>query len=419
MEIEVFKQLGIAFALSSLIGLEREQKYQQTGTVGFGGVRTFILIGLFGALSYILSAYSIAYFVIFSVGFFSLIIASYVATYKKFKAIGGTSELAAILVFIVGILCGMERYVVATVIALVVLSVMHFKISLHKWAKGIKNREIVSAIQFILVAFVVLPLLPNQSYGPFGFFNPYIVWLMVVFISAISFASYAAIKIFGTKRGIGITGFLAGFLSSTALTLSFSHQSKKNKKIINPFVLAIVVASSAMFFRILLEVSILSPGLLSKLLIPMITMGVVGILAVMFLWKKKDKTSKELEEKMINVESPFSLKPALKFGAFFAFISLLTKLGVEYMGDSGLYLTSFISGIMDVDAITVSVAGDFVSNKIGELSAVTAITIAAMTNTFVKGGIFLFLGNRRVALKIISVFALILLAGGASLVFVY
>ncbi|MFH1534084.1 MAG: MgtC/SapB family protein [Nitrospirota bacterium] len=419
MDIEVFKQLGVAFALSSLVGLEREQKYQQTETVSFGGVRTFILIGLFGALSYILSAYSIAYFIIFGVGFFSLIIASYIATYKKFKAIGGTTELAAILVFVVGILCGMERFVLATVISLAVLSVMHFKISLHRWAKGVKNREIVSAIQFIVIAFVVLPLLPNQYYGPFGFFNPYVVWLMIVFISAISFSSYVAIKIFGTKKGIGITGFLAGFLSSTALTLSFSEQSKKNKKIINPYVLAIVVASSAMFFRVLLEVSVLSPGLLNKLLVPMITMGVVGILSVMFFWTKKDKTSKKLEEKMIKVESPFSLKPALKFGAFFAFVSLLTKLGIEYMGDSGLYLTSFISGIMDVDAITVSVADDFVSNKVSELSAVTAITIAAMTNTFAKGGIFLFLGNKKVALKIISVFSLILLAGGASLVFVY
>jgi uncharacterized membrane protein (DUF4010 family) len=419
MEIELFKQLGVAFALSSLIGLEREQKYQRTGTISFGGIRTFILIGLFGALSYILSEDSLVYMFIFGLGFFSLIIASYVATYKRFEAIGGTTELAAILVFIIGILCGMEKYVMATVVSLVILSIMHFKISLHKWAKGVKNQEIVSAIQFIVIAFVVLPLLPNQDYGPFGFFNPYIVWLMVVFISAISFASYVAIKIFGAKRGIGITGFLAGFISSTALTLSFSDQSKKNKKIVNPFVLAIVVASSAMFFRIILEVSVLSPGLLNKLLIPMITMGVVGILSVAFFWVKKDKSSKKLEEKMTKLESPFSFKPALKFGAFFAFISLLTKLGVEYMGDSGLYLTSFVSGIMDVDAITVSIADDFVSNKVSELSAVTAITIAAMTNTFVKGGIFLFLGNRKVALKIISVFALILLAGGASLVFVY
>lgn len=419
MDFELLKQIGIAVVLSSLIGLEREQKYQKYGSDAFGGIRTFALIGLLGALSFILSAYSIVYFAVLTVGFFLLIVTSYFITCRKNNDIGVTSEVAAILVYIVGILCGMEKFVLATVIALVVLSILHFKAPLHRWAKHLKNEEIVSAIQFIVIAFVVLPLLPNQEFGPFGFFNPYIVWLMVVFISAISFVSYIAIKLFGAKRGIGVTGFLAGFLSSTALVLSFSGESKRNKGIVNPYVLAVVVASSAMFFRVLLEVSVLSPDLLDMLLIPLVVMGSVGILSVLFLWVKKDKSSEKVERSMLKVKSPFSIKPALKFGAFFAAISLLTKLGSEYMGDSGLYLSSFISGIMDVDAITVNMAEDFVANKVTESAAVVAIIIASMTNTFAKGAIFLALGHRKVAMKIISIFALMLLAGGASLVFVY
>ncbi len=419
MDFELFKQVGVAIVLTSLIGLEREQKYQKYGSDAFGGVRTFALIGLFGALSFILSAYSIVYFAVLTVGFFLLIVTSYFITCKRNNDVGATSEVAAILVYIVGILCGMEKFVLATVVALAVLSILHFKAPLHKWAKHLKNEEIVSAIQFIVIAFVVLPLLPNQEFGPFGFFNPYIVWLMVVFISAISFVSYIAIKLFGAKRGIGVTGFLAGFISSTALVLSFSGESKRNKGIVNPYVLAVVVASSAMFFRVLLEVSVLSPGLLDMLLIPLVAMGGVGILSVLFLWIKKDKSSEKIEKEMLKIKSPFRIGPALKFGAFFAAISLLTKLGSEYMGDSGLYLSSFISGIMDVDAITVNMAGDFVANKITENAAVVAIIIAAMTNTFAKGAIFLALGHRKVALKIISIFALMLLVGGASLVFVY
>ncbi len=418
MDFELLKQVGIAVVLASLIGLEREQKYQKYGSDAFGGIRTFALIGLLGALSFILSAYSIVYFAILTAGFFSLVVASYFITCKRNNDIGATSEVAAILVYIVGLLCGMEKFVLATVVALAVLSILHFKAPLHKWAKHLKNEEIVSAIQFIVIAFVVLPLLPNQEFGPFGFFNPYIVWLMVVFISAISFVSYIAIKLFGAKRGIGITGFLAGFISSTALVLNFSGESKRNKGIVNPYVLAVVVASSAMFFRVLLEVSVLSPALLNKLLIPLVAMGGVGILSVLFLWVKKGKSSEKIEKEMLKIKSPFSIAPALKFGAFFAAISLLTKLGSEYMGDSGLYLSSFISGIMDVDAITVNMAEDFVSNKITESAAVVAIIIASMTNTFVKGGIFLALGHRKVALKIISIFALMLLVGGASLVFV-
>jgi uncharacterized membrane protein (DUF4010 family) len=419
MDFELFKQVGVAIVLASLIGLEREQKYQKYGSDAFGGIRTFALIGLFGALSFMLSAYSIVYFAVLTVGFFLLIVTSYFITCKRNNDVGATSEVAAILVYIVGLLCGMEKFVLATVVALAVLSILHFKAPLHKWAKHLKNEEIVSAIQFIVIAFVVLPLLPNQEFGPFGFFNPYIVWLMVVFISAISFVSYIAIKLFGAKRGIGITGFLAGFISSTALVLSFSGESKRNKGIVNPYVLAVVVASSAMFFRVLLEVSVLSPELLNKLLIPLVAMGGVGILSVLFLWVKKDKSSEKIEKEMLKIKSPFSIRPALKFGAFFAAISLLTKLGSEYMGDSGLYLSSFISGIMDVDAITVNMAGDFVANKITENAAVVAIIIASMTNTFAKGAIFLALGHRKVALKIISIFALMLLVGGASLVFVY
>jgi len=419
MDFEFLKQIGVAVVLASLIGLEREQKHQRYESDAFGGIRTFALIGLLGVLSFILSAYSIVYFAVLAAGFFFLVVTSYFITCRKNNDVGATSEVAAILVYIVGILCGMEKFVLATVIALVVLSILHFKAPLHRWAKHLKNEEIVSAIQFIVIAFVVLPLLPNQEFGPFGFFNPYIVWLMVVFISAISFVSYIAIKLFGAKRGIGVTGFLAGFISSTALVLSFSGESKRNKGIVNPYVLAVVVASSAMFFRVLLEVSVLSPELLNMLLIPLVVMGSVGILSVLFLWVRKDKSSEKVERSMLKVKSPFSIKPALKFGAFFAAISLLTKLGSEYMGDSGLYLSSFISGIMDVDAITVNMAEDFVANKVTESVAVVAIIIASMTNTFAKGAIFLALGNRKVAMKIISIFSIMLLAGGASLVFVY
>ncbi len=229
MDFILLKQLGIAIILASLIGLEREQKRQKYEYSTFGGIRTFVLIGLMGALSYILFEYSTVFFVALTTGFLGILIASYVVISKVYNKVGATSDIAAMLVYVIGILSAMEKFVLATVITLITLSVLHFKAPLHRWAKHLRNEEIVSAIEFIVIAFVVLPMLPNESFGPYGFFNPYIVWLMVVFISAISYASYIAIKIFGPKKGIGITGFLAGFISSTALALSFSAQSKKNK----------------------------------------------------------------------------------------------------------------------------------------------------------------------------------------------
>ncbi|MFH1218790.1 MAG: MgtC/SapB family protein [Candidatus Peregrinibacteria bacterium] len=417
MDLEIFKQLGIAVLLASLVGLEREQKYQKFGLDGFGGIRTFALIGLLGALAYFLSALSIFFSVALTVGFFGLLIASYVVVNGRYKKMGVTSEIAGVIVYLVGVLSGMERYLLATTVALATLAILHFKKPLHRWAQHLKNEEVVSTIQFVVIAFVVLPLLPNQAFGPYGFFNPYIVWLMVVFISGISFASYVAIKLFGAKRGIGLTGFLAGLVSSTALVLSFSGQSKKNERIVNPYVVAVIVASSAMFFRILLEVLVLNKELLPKILVPMLTMGIVGVIGVAFFWFKKEKLPESAQRDVLNMKSPFSLMPALKFGAFFAFILFLSKFANAVMGNSGLYLASAVSGLMDVDAITVSMA-NLAKSEITHGAAVGAITLAAMVNTVVKGGMFMILGARRVAWRILAVYGAMLLAGGAALMFV-
>jgi len=283
---------------------------------------------------------------------------------------------------------------------------------------NVKNEEILSTIKFIVIAFVVLPLLPNEAYGPYGFFNPYLIWMMVVLISGISFLSYIAIKFLGEKRGIGATGFLAGLISSTALSLSFSAESIKNKSVVNPYVVAIVVASSAMFFRILVEVAVLNPMLLSMLAVPMVIMGVTGISMATYFWFKKEKdVDLEIRKNVTMQRSPFSLIPALKFGLFFAAILLLSKFTEATMGNGGLYLTSFVSGVVDVDAITVSMA-NLSRDSVSAGPAVIAITIAAMTNTIVKGGIFLLFGNRKVALKIVSAFLIVLAMGGASLIFI-
>lgn len=417
VDYTVFQQLGIALALATLIGFEREQKYQIYKYGSFGGVRTFALIGLLGALSYILSAYSAVLFSLITGGFFVLMIAAYVMTSREYKGAGATSEVAAILVYIIGVLSAMDMYLMAVLIALVVLIILHFKDPLHKWAKHIKDKELASTIQFIIVAFVILPLLPNQGFGPYEFFNPYIVWLMVVFVSGISFFSYIAIKIFGAKRGILLTGFLSGFIATTPLAFAFAAQSKKNKSIVNPYVLAVVIAGSAMFFRLIFELLVLNRDLLKIVFIPMFVMGVVGIGLALVFARNNHKVPKAMEREMLNVKSPFSLGPALKFGAFFALILFVIKFMLAELGDVGVYLTSIISGTMDVDAITVSMA-TLAKTELSEMTAGIAVIIAAMINTLAKGGIFLLFGNRKVAIKIVSVFLLVILAGGLSMFFI-
>lgn len=411
MDFSIFQQLGTAFILASLIGLEREQKSQLAKYEGFGGIRTFALIGLMGALAYILSAYSVAFFVVITAGLMALLITAYFLTARKVGNLGATSEVAAILVYIIGVLAAMDLYVVATIISLAVLTILHFKDILHKWAYHIQNKELVSTIQFMIIAFVVLPILPNVDYGPYSFFNPQEVWLMVVFISGISFASYVAIKLVGEKKGIALTGFLGGFISSTALAFSFSGESKKNTKIVNPYALAVIVASTAMFFRVLLEVFVLNLELFKVLYIPILAMGLTGIASAFYFWRKKDANVKSLDKDVLDVKSPFNIVPALKFALFFALILFVSKFALAHMGNQGIYLTSFLSGFLDVDAITLSMSRAVAEGDLATEAGTFAILIATMTNTLVKGVIMFLFGSRKVALKVISTFAVIMLVG--------
>ena len=418
MDYSFFQNFVVALVLSVMVGLEREQKYQTNNLDTFGGVRTFALIGLVGAVSYVISSFSVILSAVLFAGFLILVVSSYVMAIRIHNSVGGTSAVAAMLVYLIGFLSAMGSHVLATSIALVLLTALHFKSALHGWAKQLRDVEIISTIQFILIAFVILPLLPNQVFGPYDFFNPYVVWLMVVFISGVSYLSYIAIRLFGQTKGIFLTGFLAGFISSTALALSFSAQSKQNKKVVNPYVIAVVVASSAMFFRILLEVLVLNIQLFYFILVPMFVMGVVGILASVDFWLIREESSVKIKDEVFEVKSPINIVSALKFGAFFALIILVSKFLNSTMGARGVYLTSIFSSVLDVDAITVSMAN--LANKSLSLStAGYAVILAAITNTFVKGGIFLFLGNRKVAVKILSVFSLMIICGLISFAVLY
>ncbi|MFA6992268.1 MAG: MgtC/SapB family protein [Candidatus Gracilibacteria bacterium] len=418
MDYSILVKIGSAVLLSGLVGLEREQKYQLSKRGYFAGFRTFALIGLMGTLAYILKSSSDILFYIITAGMFAFIMVSYFVTAGIRKGgVGITSEVATLLIYIVGVLCGMGLYVMATTVSLITLAFLHFKIPLHKWAKHIKDEELLSTIQFAIIAFVVLPILPDKGYGPYEAFNPYVIWLMVVLVSAISFISYIAIKVFGPKRGIGLSGFLGGLISSTALTLSFSDESKKNPGIVNPYVFSVIIASLAMFVRVLITVSVLNDQFIAYIIAPMIAMAVVGLLSAYYFWKRdldKEKVSESIKHQSIKLKSPLKIESAIKFGIVFAVIIFLSKFMTDLMGSHGLYITSVFSGLIDMDAIVVSSA-NLVKSGIAIKVASNAIMISMFTNTIVKGLILFVLGNRKVAVRVMSVFLLMVFAGVISL----
>lgn len=415
LDFLLFQKLIVSLLLGALIGLEREHtRHEEKFGIRFAGIRTFALFGFFGAVAQIFFGEQEVFLWLLTAGILLLIVAGYVITSLTTKTAGATTELAAIGVYLIGFVVGRGEFLAATALALLVLIILHFKNPLHHFAYRISKEELTSTVKFMILAFIILPLLPNIPYGPLSVFNPYLIWLMVVFISGISFASYLAMKFLGKKKGIGIMGFLGGFVSSTALTLSFSHESKKHPDLVNPYVFAITIASSAMFFRMLVEMAVLNQNLFQKLLIPLALMGITGAILSIFFWRRKEATSTSAEHQLTShaqkLESPFTIKPALKFAFVFAIILFISKAASLSFGDRGIYITSFLSGILDVDAITVSLA-NLAKVDLSETVASRAIFIAAVMNTVSKGILFTMFGNGKVAKNLWLVFGGMIVVG--------
>ena len=372
----------------------------------FAGIRTFPLISLCGGLvAYLGKLVSVWILIVGVVVFASLIISAYYSASVKSKYHGITTALAALLAFFVGILALSQQLALAVLVGIVVAVLLYAKNFLHHFAEKIKRQELVDTLKFVVIAFVILPFLPNQGYGPHDLFNPFIIWLMVVFISGISFAGYILMKWFG-ERGIEMAGIFGGLVSSTAVTTSFAHRSQKEKKILLSLVLGVILANSIMFIRILIEVFVINRTLLNKLIVPLSILFLVSLVFSYFLFRKATQVKKH----KLDLGSPFTIKPALKFGLFFAVILALVKLANVYLSSQGVYLVSFLSGFADVDAITVSLS-QLAKKDLALGIAQKGIMIAALTNVAVKGGIAYFFGSKEFGKLVVGLFVVLILIG--------
>lgn len=395
----------ISLALGALIGIERERKREGAE---FAGVRTFILIALLGTISAYLSQFFAFFWFFAFAGLVVLVGLSYLVTTRKNGDVGITTEIAAFLTFGLGVLCFTDEGLqVAPILAIIITTLLAIKPQIHKFAHRISEKELINTLKFLIIAFVILPLLPNEFIGPLEVFNPYQIWLMVVFISAISFTGYILMKFIGPEKGLGVTGIVGGLVSSTAVVTSMAARVKESEFLMKAAVFATVVASSMMFLRMLFEVSVINPTLLPQLVAPMLLMGVLGIILGIFIWRRTE--IREMDAKL-KLDNPFSLKPALVFGALFLAILFISKISNTYLGSSGVYIASLISGVADVDAITISMAL-LAPKTISNTTAVTAITLAAISNTVFKFCIALFLGTRKFARNVGVVFFIIIISG--------
>jgi len=407
-------QLGIAIAIGLIIGLERGWKGRE-GEEGsrVAGLRTFGLIGLLGGLWGLLGDQLGVWLLGFAfLGLTALLIVAHALVVKQNRDFGITTIVAALITFSLGALAVSGAIHAAAAGAIVTAIILSLKSLLHGWLRLIDYDELTAILKLALIWIVILPLLPNQGYGPWQAINPYQIWWMVVLIAGISFAGYVAIKIVGSRKGLLITGFLGGLISSTAATINLSKLAQKRARI--PIICAaILLAETIMFPRILLEISVVNRALLVPALLPVLLMTTIMIVGVAAVWHRKDEPG----QGELPVTNPFQIKMALQFGLLLALVMFLSQASMAWLGDTGIYLVALLSGIADVDAITLSLAS-MAKTDLAHDTAVRGIVIAAIANTLFKTTLALMIAGRQVLWRLLPVALIACVAGGLGLLWV-
>jgi uncharacterized membrane protein (DUF4010 family) len=410
----LFYRFGVALFIGILVGMQRQyaEDLDEGEIPAFAGVRTFALLGLVGATA-ALAADTLNFpwaFVGIILPVVVLITVAYVMISRRGDP-GMTTEVAAVLVMLAGALAYWDQAALAVALGVTTFVLLSLKLELHRFAERITREDIQATLKFAVITAIVLPVLPNEpvwDQPPFDVLNPYRVWLIVVLISGISFLGYVLIKLVGSRRGISLTGILGGLASSTATTLSFAQRSSKNAELGRPFALAILLAWTIMFGRILVAVAAVHAPLLRVIWLPVVAAAAAGLAYCAYLYFGPHEGK---DEEDVHIANPFELGPALTFGLLYGVILLLARAAEFYFGDTGVYISGVVSGLADVDAITLSMAQLTGTGTLDPLVAARTIILAAMSNTVVKGGIVLSSGSASLRRAILPGFLLILATG--------
>lgn len=371
----------IAVLLGFLIGLERERKREVTGSI-FAGIRTFPLISLFGASCGVLSSLSSVWLMMVGLlSLSSLLVLAYWRSSSGAK-VGGTSEIAALLAFTLGALAGRGDYIVALAGAVLVTTVLSLRDELRLLSGAISRADLFAIVQFAAVSLVIFPLVPNENIGPWGVWNPRNIWLLVVLISGISFVGYVLSKLISTERSIGLSGFIGGIASSTAVTLAFAERSRKYPELSQMLAAGVLAATAVSVLRLAILIGVIQPRLMLVVLPSFLLYFVVCALGGWLMFRSSHKPAIEAAK----LDNPFELKTALSFAALFALVLLITKVAQVFLGDQGIFIASTLSGLTQLDAITLTLAQQS-QTGLDMTVATKALALALGANSLFKTGL--------------------------------
>ena len=502
MLLQVFVQFGLAGLVGFLLGLEREMSAKEGYQIG---IRDFVFFALLGATSaFIAGQFSNAWIIIAVLaGVIVVLTTQYWANHRE--DIGITTEVAAVLTFLLGVLLVMEATELAIAIAIVASTILFQKEMIRSLKTRIQTYELGAVLKFLVITFIILPVLPRQTldtyistvvgevsaididtqtveismepwksvetgdkvllYGPnwqlagtvtvtstyretaravytgenfdnitdgniaripFGieFINTalsalklYKLWLIVVLVSFISFIGYILIKLIGSGAGIGLTGLVGGLVSSTVTTLSFARRSKESPALNKSFAVAVILAASIMFPRLLVEIGVVNITLMKSMALPILVMGLTGLCIAGYYFIRSQRAEPEIQS--MQFDNPFSLKSSINFALVFALILVITRLATTYLGTAWLPLVAIVSGLTDADAIAFSISDAQQAGMITTEWASFNLVLGALSNTFMKLFLVFTLGHRALFKHLLVSFLVIGTVGIVTMVFYY
>ncbi len=440
MEFLLFKQLALSFFLGLLVGIQREKM-----RVRLGGMRTFPLISVFGTVCALLAG-RYGNWVLLG-GMLSLAVVSVVPhltqlvlymmqahepeplspvdgrplnTDQKDRDFGITTLMSALLLFAVGALLTVPNMIpVAVVVGGGIAILLQFKLELHSVLDRLQDSDMRAIMQFVLISCVILPILPNESYGPYQAFNPFEAWLMVVLIVGMSLGGYIVYMFLGQNAGIFLGGFLGGAISSTATTISYSKQAQSAPSTRTASAVVIMIASTVVFVRVLVEITIVSPKFLEICIGPICGLMILTMVPALLLWLGVRKGAPSMPEQ----KNPTQLKSALTFGLIYSGVKFALAVAQQEAGEYGMLAVSALSGLTDMDAITLSTARLAQSSIEAGVDAPILtdgwrmILIAAISNLLFKSLIVASIADRRFLWMVVRLFSIPFVGGILILIF--
>ncbi|WP_274880304.1 MgtC/SapB family protein [Vibrio harveyi] len=409
--------LFVALLLGAIVGTQRGWVMRNSVEGSrVAGIRTFSLVGLLGGLVGILANLYTPLLLGFAlIALVILACIAFVIQQRKSEDISITGVVSLVITFVLGSLAVSGEPVLAAAAAVITAVVLDNKRELHQALQRLQEYELDAALRLLLISIVLLPLLPNQAYGPWNALNPYEIWWMVVLIASISFVGYFAIKIGGAKRGILFTSVFAGLSSSTALTLQFSHLSREQSSISPLLASGILLSCGTMFPRLLIVLSVINPQLVTLLWPIVMIMMIALYFPAWWIWRRSEVGKVEQSNKQTN---PLALQSALFFGVVLAVIMLLSHALSDLFGNAGVLILSALSGITDVDAISLAL-GRQSTQTLSVETAALGILIAASVNTVVKMGMVVAIGDKTLWRRVAPVMVGCVLSGAILFLALY